>query len=100
MSEQLWSPHATCWPGGCVGVNVGVAVGVGVVVGVGVGVAVGVGVGEGEGDGVGVAIWIVKGAENSELLPPASVRIAVMFGPANEPVNVQLPSRSVCVVPS
>ena len=66
----------------------------------GVGDAVGVGVGDGEGLGVGVGISIVKGAENSDELAPSSMRLAVTFGPASEPLKVQLPPRSVCTDPS
>ena len=82
--------------GVALGVGLGVAAGVaeGVALGVGVGVAPGVadgvgvgvgsgGVGDGVGGGVGVGVGAVTGiqAENSEVLPPGSVAVAVMTWP-------------------
>jgi len=44
-------------------------------------------VGDGEGLGVGVGKGIVRGSENSDVLLPASVAVAVTFGPASDAFN-------------
>ena len=74
--------------------------GVGVAPGVAVGVAVGDGVGLGVGDGVGVGSEGTAGAENSEVLPPASVAVPVTLGPSREPEKLQLPAPLAVVEPS
>ena len=91
-----------CQPGPNTSVRVvpGVGVPVGVAVGVGLGVGDGVGVGVGVGVAVGVGSGIATGAENSEVLPAASVAVAVMLGPSREPEKIQFPAPLAVVEPS